>query len=173
RKFLYLVVNSDGERAGSARDVATDHENDAELADSVRKAQSRRRHHRVGGKREQNRSEGAETAGTKEPGLFDERFVDGTKPCGERLHRERQAIDDGSDDKPRKRKGEWMTEEARREAAETGMRPEKNQKIESEDGRRQKNRKRGDRFDKGAPWRPRRSKPPGERNPNRQQQQCR
>jgi hypothetical protein len=66
--------------------------------------------------------EGAGGAGAEGCGGFEQGGVDGAESGDKRLHRKRQAIQDGADEQAGEGEGEWMSEEADEEAAGLGER---------------------------------------------------
>jgi hypothetical protein len=146
-EILNLIVDGDGQGAGSAGDIAADHEDDAEFTHGVGEAKGGCGDYGTEGERQHDFGKDAEASGTEEACLLEERGVDGVKAGGERLDGEGQAVDDGADDESGERKRERMAEEVGGDASEGGSGPEQDEQVEAEDGGRKQDREGAEGFD--------------------------
>lgn len=150
REILHLVVDGDGEGAGSTGDVSADHENHAEFADGMGEDECNRGEHRSFGERQEELAKDADASGAEQSGLFAEGRIDGLKAGDEGLHGKRKAIDDRADDESPEGEGERMANDVCEEPAGGGLRAKQNEEIETENGGRQQERQGADGFDDGA-----------------------
>ena len=110
RSACTLVVDRDRDRARDAGQVAADHEHDAELAEGVREAQDERRPCTPSiDSGSTMRDERAQARGAERGRGFEQRRVDLRERGGDRLHGERQAVEDRRDDQRLEREGEAVS----------------------------------------------------------------
>jgi len=129
---LHVVVNGDGQHLRAARDVAADHQDDAEFSESVRKGQNRGGQN--AGRREWkgHREEAIQRAGPQGGRRLQRTVAHGGEGVAHRLHREGQGIDAGADDQSRERECQRSEAELLREGAKRSVRAEHQQQIEAE-----------------------------------------
>src|SRR5437660_734120 len=148
---LYAVVDVDGDRAGDAREIATDHEDDAEFAECVRKAEDQRGKNAGPGKRQDDASEGARAIRAEDSGGVEQAAIERFKGSDERLHGERKTIEHGGEHEPSEGKSERMAEERLPQFSKRSSRPHGYQRIETENGGRKHERKSDNGFDEEFP----------------------
>ena len=145
-EVFHLVVEHDGKRARGAGNVAAEHEDDAELADGVKKAEHNGGEKRAASERNKNARDKAHGTCAEKARGVDQSGVDGGEAGDERLHGEGQAVDDRADDEAVEREGEWMAEQRSDAAAEGCAGPKQDEKKEAENGGRQNHGQRGECF---------------------------
>ena len=97
-KILHLIVERDGERARGARKIAANHQDDAELANGVGKAEHRGGEQRSARERENDAPHSVPATAAERGGGVEHGAIDRGKAGGQRLHGKRQAVDDRADD---------------------------------------------------------------------------
>ncbi len=94
---LHLIVDIDGDSSRHAGDISTDHQHDAEFANRVRKTQHGSGDRAGRGERQDHAKKCSQPRCAQRPRRLDQFAVHCFKPGGKRLHRERQAVEHGSD----------------------------------------------------------------------------
>src|ERR1700730_14220209 len=89
---LNAVVNVDGDRACDSGKVAANHEDDAELAERVCKAEHQRREHAGPGKRKEHAEESARAIRAEDGGGVEQAAIERLKGSDERLHGEGKTV---------------------------------------------------------------------------------
>jgi hypothetical protein len=97
--------------------------------------------------------------GAEGRGRIEERPVDGRERRGERLDREREAVEDRRDEEPLEGEGEACAEEGLDGPPDRAARAEQEEDVEAEDGRGEDDREGDDRFDERLPPRAREGEP--------------
>jgi hypothetical protein len=139
-EFLDLIVDGNGECAGDAGNVATDHEDNPEFADGVGEGKdggSDERHARKG---ESDASEEGPWRGAEDLGYFDGGAIHGGKGDDERLDGEGQAVNHRADEEAPEGEGEGVAGEGDEGSSESGCRAKTDEEIEAEDGWRKDER---------------------------------
>ena len=108
---LDVVVDGDRDGPGLARDVPADHQDDPELAEGVGERENDAGDDPGAGEGEDDAAKRPEPGRAERGGGVEERPVDGRERGGERLDREREAVEDRSDEEPLEGEGEASAEE--------------------------------------------------------------
>ena len=146
-----MVVNGNRDGPRDARQVAADHEDDAELTDGVREAQDQAGDHAFDRERQRDAQEGADARRAERRGRLAQGGIDLGKRRGDRLDGERQAVEHRGDDQGFERERQPMAGPVRPESADGAARPDGQQHIESQHRRRQDERERDDRLGEERP----------------------
>jgi len=93
---LHAIVDVDRDGSCHAGNAAADHQDHAELAESVRKAENARGDDPANRERQQNLAEGAPPAGTQYSRGIEQPFINALKRAEQRLHGERQDTTDAT-----------------------------------------------------------------------------
>ena len=129
-----MFINFDRGDAGAVRDVAANHEDDAEFAECMRERQHDSRHEATRRHRHGDRDKGVDwrgpQAGRGLHGLFDWAFKGGLK----RLDHEWERIDHRSDDQTRKGEAQRIASRLHPKSTKPAIRAHRNQQIEAEHG---------------------------------------
>jgi len=166
-----MVVDLHRSHAGLARDVAAYHEDDAELADRVRKSQDGSREKSGQGQRYRYRKEGIQRRGAQRSGHLQRSLAYALERGLQGLHHERQRIEHGSNYQTPE--GERQQADAQRfgQVTDRPIRPHAEQQVETQHGWRQHQRQGHDRAYRPFPPGLGTRQPPGNRGSHKQQDQ--
>jgi hypothetical protein len=167
---LHVAVDLRRHDARALGDVAADHQHHAEFADRVREAEDGRLHDARARERQHHLEEGGERSGAQRRRGFQRPPADGLERVGQRLHGERQRIEDGPEQQAAEGEGQQPEAQGLRELTAPAERAEHHQQVEAQHGGRQHQRQRHQRRDGAAPARVRPRQPPCERRREQQQQ---
>ena len=133
---LHVIVDIDGDCACDARQIAADHEHDAEFAQRVSEAEHQRSDDAGNRERENHAPKCFEAAGSENRGSVEEFAVDGFEGCDEGLHGERQTVEDGSEDEPFKRKGHAVAKKRLPQFSQRAARAHGDEHVKAKNGGR-------------------------------------
>jgi hypothetical protein len=103
-----VVVDGHRQHLCLARDVAADHQDHAELAHRMGKAEDARGHESRPGKRHDHGEEGIPGTGTQRRGSFQRLLADGLEGLLQRLHDEGHRVDHRGDDEASEGEGQGL-----------------------------------------------------------------
>src|SRR5215469_5719392 len=119
---LNLVIDSDGDGARDARNVATDHQHHSEFAERMSKAEDQRGDQAGNRERQRNLAEDAPASGSESCGSVKEACVHGFKRCDQRLYGKRQAVEQRRQQKTGESESQGVAEPCKPQLAQKAVR---------------------------------------------------